>query len=178
LATGHDGGRDLDLRALQAMGVTLVGHFMGVENGSAHFAGDLPESVAWGDRRYHRLMTLIEKHACELGVEIPPWHDPEPFVDRGPEWLDISDFGAVIFAGGFRPGYRTWFRMPEAFDEFGFPLQREGASTVVPGLFFLGVHFQRNRKSALLYGVGEDATVLSRHISDFLATTPPGEVLS
>ena len=32
------------------MGVTLVGHFLGAENGQvARFAPDLAASVAWGD---------------------------------------------------------------------------------------------------------------------------------
>ena len=170
MATGHGGGHDLHLRTLQSSGVTLTGHFLGVENGLAHFAPDLPESAAWGDQRYRELMGLMERFAVEQGLDLPPAHEPEPLVARGPERLDISDFGVVIFAGGFRPGYRTWFPHPEAFDDLGFPLQVDGASTVVPGLFFVGVHFQRTRKSSLLFGVGEDASIVSRHVNAFLST--------
>ncbi len=47
----------------------------------------------------------------------------------------------------------------------GFPIQQDGSSTVVRGLHFMGVHFQRKRKSATLLGVGEDATVLAGTIS-------------
>jgi hypothetical protein len=36
---------------------------------------------------------------------------------------------------------------------------------VVPGLHFMGVHFQRKRKSATFLGVGEDATVLAEKMS-------------
>ncbi len=105
--------------------------------------------------------------------------EPEPILDRGPEWLDLSDYGAVIIAGGFRPGYRSWAPWPEAFDDLGFPLQREGVSTVVPGLFFVGVHFQRTRKSSLLFGVGEDATIVSRHVGAFLCDRrAPGMIFS
>ena len=39
----------------------------------------------------------------------------------------------------------------------GFPLTDNGASTVIPGLYFCGVHFLRKRKSSVLFGVGEDA---------------------
>jgi putative flavoprotein involved in K+ transport len=31
----------------------------------------------------------------------------------------------------------------------------------VPGLYFVGVHFLRKRKSSLLVGVGEDAAVIA-----------------
>jgi len=53
---------------------------------------------------------------------------------------------------------------PVAFDDLGFPLQRDGASTVIPGLFFVGVHFLRKRKSSLLCGVGEDAALVAEGI--------------
>ncbi len=168
-ATGRNGGHDLNLRTLHAMGVTLAGHFLGVENGLARFAQDLPESAAWGDQRYQELMCQIAESAVEVGLDLLPACELEPIVARGPECVDISDFGIIIFAGGFRPGYGTWLRIPRAFDELGFPLQRDGVSTVVPGLFFVGVHFQRVRKSALLFGVGEDASIVAERIRSSLA---------
>jgi putative flavoprotein involved in K+ transport len=71
----------------------------------------------------------------------------------------------VIFAAGFRPDYRSWLLWPDAFDSWGFPLTQDGASTVVPGLYFVGVHFLRKRKSSLLIGVGEDAAIVVRQIT-------------
>jgi putative flavoprotein involved in K+ transport len=46
----------------------------------------------------------------------------------------------------------------------------DGASTVVPGLFFCGVHFLRKRKSSLLLGVGEDATVVAGRTAEHQAS--------
>jgi hypothetical protein len=80
--------------------------------------------------------------------------------------MDLSELGAVIFAGGFRPDYSSWLPWPEAFDEFGFPFHEDGASTEVPGLYFVGVHFLRKRKSSTLVGVGEDATLVAGRISE------------
>jgi putative flavoprotein involved in K+ transport len=48
----------------------------------------------------------------------------------------------------------------------GFPVQKDGASTVIPGLHFVGVHFLRTRKSSLLVGVGEDAAIVAGQIAD------------
>ena len=56
-------------------------------------------------------------------------------------------------------------RFPEAFDGDGFPIQQDGSSTTVPGLHFMGVHFQGKRKSATFLGVAEDATVLAETLS-------------
>jgi putative flavoprotein involved in K+ transport len=165
LATGHDGGHDLDLRKLRAMGVTLTGRFLGTSGREARFAPDLAESVAWGDARYRELMDLFSRIAAERGFEQPQIATPEPFDPGAPERLDLSGFGVVIFTGGFRPDYRSWLPWPDAFDDLGFPLQLDGESTTIPGLFFLGVHFLRKRKSALLLGVGEDATVVAGQIA-------------
>jgi putative flavoprotein involved in K+ transport len=98
-------------------------------------------------------------------LEPPEVDEPGPFDDRAPERLDLSGFGAVILAGGFCPDYRSWLQWPDAFDDAGFPLQRDGASTAIPGLYFAGVHFLRKRKFALLAGVGEDAAIVAREIA-------------
>ena len=47
----------------------------------------------------------------------------------------------------------------------GFPLTHDDLSTVVPGLFFCGVHFLRKRKSSTLFGVGEDAAIVAQSIA-------------
>jgi hypothetical protein len=47
------------------------------------------------------------------------------------------------------------------FDDLGFPIQENGPSTTISGLHFMGVHFQRKRKSATFLGVAEDAAVLA-----------------
>jgi putative flavoprotein involved in K+ transport len=165
LATGRDGGHDLHLRTLREDGVTLLGHFLGAEGHRARFAPDLGESVAWGDERYRQLMGLIRTTVAERGLPMPEIAEPAPFDGRAPEELDLAGFGAVVFAGGFRPDYAGWIHVPGAFDELGFPIHADGASTVAPGLSFVGVHFLRTRKSSLLYGVGEDAAIVAARIA-------------
>jgi glycine/D-amino acid oxidase-like deaminating enzyme len=165
LVTGQDGGRDLHLRTLQSRGVVLAGHFLGASDGRFRFAPDLPESVAWGDERYGQFMDLVRRLVAERGLDPPEIVEPEPFSADAPEELDVSDFGTVVLAGGFRPDYGSWLRWPEAFDELGFPVHEGGASTVVPGLHFVGVHFLRKRKSSTLVGVGEDAALVAAAIA-------------
>ena len=165
LATGHGGGHDLHLRTLRAMGVTLVGHFLGAAGDEARFAPDLAETVTWGDDRYRDLRELFRRTAAQRGLPPPEMPDPESFDGRAPEAVSLAGFGAVVFTGGFRPDYRSWLPWPEAFDELGFPIQQDGASTVVDGLYFVGVHFLRKRKSSILLGVGEDAAIVARAIA-------------
>jgi putative flavoprotein involved in K+ transport len=148
------------------MGVTLSGHFLGATDRRLRFAGDLGESVAWGDERHRQLMDLVHKVVAERGLPPTETPDPEPFDPRAPEELALTGFGAVIFAGGFRPAYLTWLPWPDAFDDLGFPIQRDGASTVVDALYFMGVRLLRKRKSSLLLGVGEDATIVAGAIAE------------
>jgi len=74
------------------------------------------------------------------------------------------DFSAVIVTSGYRPEYAHWVHFP-AFDAMGYPLTDNSLSTVIPGLYFCGVHFLRKRKSATLFGVGEDAAIVADTIA-------------
>ena len=164
LVTGRRGGHDLHYRTLQAMGVHLLGRLSAVEGRRAYFADDLADSVAFGDARYADIRKLLCEQLPAKGIQAPELPDPPPFHANPPRELDLTGFGAVIFACGFRPDYARWVRFP-AFDAMGFPLTDDGASTVVPGLFFCGVHFLRKRKSSVLFGVGEDAAIVARSVA-------------
>jgi putative flavoprotein involved in K+ transport len=164
-ATGHGGGHDLTYRTLRAKGVTLVGRLLGAEDGRVRFADDLGDSVAWGDERFGRLMDEVRKVVAERGLPDLGIPEPPPFDANAPTSLDLSSFGVVVWAGGFRPNYASWVGVSGAFDDLGFPLHVEGASVALPGLYFVGVHFLRTRKSSLLLGVGEDATIVARQVA-------------
>jgi putative flavoprotein involved in K+ transport len=96
---------------------------------------------------------------------------PPPFAASPPERLELGGLGAVVFTSGYRPDYVSWVSLPNAFDDLGFPIQQDGSSTTVPGLHFMGVHFQRKRKSATLLGVADDAVVLAETIVDRTRST-------
>jgi putative flavoprotein involved in K+ transport len=164
-ATGHGGGHDLHYRVLQQTGVRLVGRFLGAEDGRAHFANDLADSVAFGDARYNDLRARITRLCTARGIAMPEMPDPPLFDATAPQAVDLAGFGAVVFTSGFRPDYASWVHLA-AFDAHGFPIQNDGASSVVPGLYFCGVHYLRKRKSSLLVGVGEDATIIAAKIAE------------
>lgn len=163
--TGSRGGHDVHYRTLQAIGVQLLGRLIGVAGRRAYFAADLTDSVAFGDARYADIRQLFTDQLPARGMKAPELPDPPTFHANPPLELDLKGFGVVIFTAGFRPDYARWVRFP-AFDSMGFPLTDNGASTMVPGLFFCGVHFLRKRKSSTLYGVGEDATIVAHSIAN------------
>ena len=99
-----------------------------------------------------------------IAVSIRRFRNRSRSTRRRRRVVELDRLGAVVFTSGFRPDYASWLPA-QAFDALGFPLHRDGESTVVPGLYFLGTHFLRKRKSSLLIGVGEDAAIVARRIA-------------
>jgi putative flavoprotein involved in K+ transport len=163
--SGRNRGVDLNYRTLLAEGVTLTGRLLGASGATLRFADDLHESVAWGDARYADISNLLRQAATDRGVPVPELPEAPPFTADAPDEMSARDLGAVVFTSGYRPAYRDWVQHPEAFDELGFPIQRDGASCAVPGLYFMGTHFLRKRKSSTLFGMGEDAAIVAAAIA-------------
>jgi len=164
-ATGHDGGRDLNFRVLHNMGVELLGRYSGAEGMKMQFADDAAASVDFGDARLADLLKFIETYCASSGITPPTLEMPPPLRVKTRTDLDIArdGIGAVIWTSGYRPDY-GWVKAP-VFDDMGFPVQTDGR-TKVPGLYFMGVHWMRKGKSAILYGVGEDAEIVVRNIAE------------
>jgi putative flavoprotein involved in K+ transport len=92
------------------------------------------------------------------------------FTEEGVEWPEgeREAVDVVIFATGFRPNF-PYLGGLGALDDRGKPLHRKGVSSVVPGLYFVGMSGQRSFRSATLRGVGGDAAhivgALRRHVA-------------
>jgi len=162
-ATGHRGGYDLNYRTLHANGVELVGRYLGADAGKVHFSPDLPDIISAGDAMSAYFKTWVDALCEKRGIAVP-WEMPLPMRIDARKELDIAGEGinTVIWTSGYRPAY-GWVHIP-VFDDMGFPIQVDGRSSV-PGLYFMGVHFQRKAQSAVLYGVGEDAELVAADIA-------------
>ena len=69
----------------------------------------------------------------------------------------------VIWATGFRQAF-DWIHLPVLGDD-GWPREYRGVAEDAPGLFFCGLSFQYSFSSMLLPGVGRDAELVARRIS-------------
>jgi aspartate racemase len=97
------------------------------------------------------------------------------------------DVDSVVWATGFRPDY-SWIDAPWLIDGGGMPRHDGGRSLAVPGLWFLGLPWQRTRGSALLGYVQRDAARLAaqmfdgapirRPVPELTVGRPPGPGLS
>ena len=168
----------LDLNALTDIGVTLVGRLAGIANGKAQFAGSLRNMCALSDLKMGRLLETIDAWARENGVDgtvEPPHRLPPTRVEASPPLsLDLAaaTIKTIIWATGYRPDY-TWLELP-VLDRKGM-VRHDGGVAALPGLYVMGLHFMRRRKSTLIDGAGDDARELSGHLASFLDDAPFGK---
>ena len=162
----------LDLNALTAIGVTLVGRLAGIaEGGKAQFAGSLRNMCALSDLKMVRLLDLIDEWARENGldetVEPPHRFPPTRVEDAPPLGMDLTtgEIKTIIWATGYRPDY-SWLELP-VLDRKGM-IRHDGGVVSSPGVYLMGTQFLRRRKSALIDGAGDDARDLSAHLASYL----------
>lgn len=166
---GTMGRSTLDLNALTNIGVRLVGRLAGIANGKAQFAGSLRNMCALSDLKMNRLLDTLDAWALENGgdhtVE-PPHRLPPTRVEESPPLsLDLATIKTIIWATGYRPDY-SWLELP-VLDRKGM-VRHDGGVAALPGLYLMGLHFMRRRKSTLIDGAGDDARELSGHLAAYL----------
>ena len=86
---------------------------------------------------------------------------------------ETAEVDAVIWATGYRDDSR-WVAIPEVKDTRGGFAHWRGVSSV-PGLYFIGRSWQWTRGSALLAGVGDDASYVANRIGERLSGKVKGE---
>ncbi len=168
--TGKDGGHEINLRQLARKGVVLLGRLQGIQGSHAILAPDLAENLANADTLATQLTHAIDDFVRRTGMDVPEesltenpismWVPPaEPILE-----VDIYAAGisTVIWATGFQLDF-GWVHVP-VFDEVGSPLHQRGV-TSSPGLYFLGLPWLYKEKSALIFGIGEDAAFLASAIA-------------
>ncbi len=169
--------RSLDLNALSAQGVRLVGRLAGVRDGRAQFSGSLRNVCDLADLKMNRLLDRVDEwiEADGRGCAAAP---PERFAPtRTPAHsclgLDLAngEIQAVVWATGLRPDY-GWLDVP-VLDRKGM-LRHDGGVVDAPGLYVLGLPFLRRRKSTFIHGAEDDARDLARHLHGYLGTVAAG----
>jgi putative flavoprotein involved in K+ transport len=162
--SGDGGGHDCNPRWLAERGAVLAGRLKAIDGHRVVFASDLDDNLAKGDEFVAALVARIDEHARAACLELPEESLDE--ARRRPARVDALDVreagvGTILWASGFRPDFE-WIDAP-ILDGEGRLLQTRGVS-VIPGLYFVGLHWLHKRKSALFVGVGEDAEHVVSHL--------------
>ena len=171
---GSDDHRTLGLAELQAVGVELVGRFVGVSAPAggavqAQFSGSLANFVAAADLKMERLLARIDEFVEEAGWEKdlePAERPPRTTVSSPRTTVPFDDIGHVVWATGARPDHS--FLDAAWLDRRGVVRHELGVG-LVRGLVVLGLPFLRRRDSSFLAGIDRDAAELVDHLLESLS---------
>jgi putative flavoprotein involved in K+ transport len=165
----------LDLNALSAAGVELVGRLSAVRDGRALFSGGVRNHFALADLKMERLLDTFDEwartHRCDADVGPPERFEPTRASASSRLNLDLGsgEISSIIWATGFRPDY-GWLDVP-VVDRKGH-LRHDGGVVDAPGLYAIGLPVLRRRKSTFIHGAEDDARDLIDHLAGYLANTP------
>ncbi|WP_327001603.1 NAD(P)-binding domain-containing protein [Dactylosporangium sp. NBC_01737] len=158
----------LDLNALTALGVRLVGRWAAIRDGRALFSGGLRNVFALADLKQQRLLDTFD--ALGLVEDHPPERFAPTTVPASTTLqLDLrsGEIRSIVWATGFRPDYH-WLDVP-VLDAKG-RLDHDGGVLASPGLYALGLPVLRRRKSTFIHGIEDDARDVIDHLAGHLAT--------
>jgi putative flavoprotein involved in K+ transport len=158
----------LDLNALRARGVEIVGRLVGVNGHRAQFSGSLRCQCQMADLKQARLLGAIDELIEARGLPeraLPGERPAATQLGDAPRLsldLKAENVATVLWATGTRPDY-SFLQVP-AVDARG-RLRHEGGIVVdAPGMVALGLPFMRRRKSSFIHGAEDDV----RDLADYL----------
>ncbi len=165
---GTPENRDLDVGILQKKGVRLVGRATSARGDRVYFADDLKANVETADTQMTELLAKVDGFIESSGAPAPPAdHDSITAVNvhTAPTVIDLrtENIRTVVWATGYKRHY-PWLKV-SVLDDRG-EIRHKGGIMPEPGLYVLGMRFQRSKGSNLLDYVGRDAEVLSKHIAE------------
>ena len=166
--SGKNGGHSLNLHQFARDGVVLLGHVRDARGGKLTLAPDLHETLEKVDQFEINALQKINDYIDRAALKAPMETIPELYDGYSQELLTELDLKAcgistVIWATGYTFDY-SLVKLP-VVDVDGYPIQKRGV-TRFDGLYFLGMPWLHNRKSGILFGVGDDAAYLAENIAE------------
>jgi putative flavoprotein involved in K+ transport len=163
----------LDLNALQASGVRIVGRLAAVRDGRALFSGGLRNQITLADLKMERLLETFDdwatRNASNHDMGSAERFEPTRMLTPPRLSLDLrsGEIRSVVWATGFRPDYR-WLEVP-IVNQKGELCHDGGVVPEAPGVYAVGLPVLRRRKSTFIHGAEDDAHDLIGHLARYLA---------
>lgn len=163
---GAPDSRSIDVGLLQDRGVRLAGKVTAAKGHRVRFDDNLAEVVRAADKQMEATLAMVDEFATTMGLDDkvgPKEVVPPTRLRPEPQEIDLRAVGitTVLWATGYRRSY-PWLKVP-VLDERG-EIRHKGGVTTEPGLYVLGLRFQRRKNSNFIDGVGNDAAELTRHL--------------
>lgn len=173
------GTADFHLGTLAESGVRLVGRLTKLVGDRASFSTDVHERIAEADAFATAFLARVHAFGTARGQDLgeePPvvscWSGRPPVPPIPSLDLRAAGIGTVVWSTGYRHDFAAWLDPPGALAATGAPYQRQGCSTRVPGLAFVGLHRMWAGGSGTVLGVGADAIHVAETIAGHLAGAP------
>ena len=166
--------RSLDLNALAALGVDVVGRLGTIRDGVALFSGGLANTCRLADLKLNRLLDRFDEweHRADAGMVEPP-HRFQQTTVGATATLEIDlrrrNIGTILWATGFRPDH-SWLDVP-VLDHKGRVRHDGGVVTEAPGMYVLGGSLARTRRSSYIAGASQDTEALADHLHQHLSSS-------
>jgi len=151
---------EVDLAALQRLGVRLAGRLVDVTGGVARFDDGLATRVRETDAAMHRLLDRLDLYAERVGLALEIWPperpSPVPLPPQPPEKLDLGaeSISTVVVAAGHR-AHHPWLRLPILRSDGA--IRQDDGVTAAPGVYTVGQRFQHSSASGMICGARSDA---------------------
>ena len=105
LLTGANGGYEVDLRAMAARGIVLLGHLQGIKDGNLMLADDLAQNLAKGDESLENFKKAVDDYVTKNGLDVAgragarskSKHQKE--ISSPVSQLNLKDAGSVQSSG-------------------------------------------------------------------------------
>lgn len=168
---GTSDHRSIDLNSLHDLGIQIVGRLVSMCDGVAQFSGGLANTCRLADLKMNRLLDRLDEWAIDVALdcaETPHRFQPTEFATAPPLEIDLirRNIGTIIWATGYRPDL-SWLDVPVR-DQKGRILHHGGVVDGAPGLYLLGAHLLRRRRSSFIHGAERDTDDLAVSLHDHL----------
>ena len=173
--TGIGGSKyTISLQALAKKGVVILGKTDQVDKKNIFFQPNAAMHVKFADGFSIKVKEMIDGFIMQNQIEAePPQPDEADKPDENAECassvnslnFEKDDLRSIIWSTGFHGDF-SYIKLP-VFDEEGNLKQKDSVS-VIPGLYFLGLPWLRNRKSVILVGIKEDAEFVADTINNHI----------
>ena len=168
--SGTRGGHVVSLQQLARDGAALFGGLKGASGDRLMFREDLKDNCDFADSESQAAKNRIDDYIARAGIDAPP-AEANPVEAPNPDLLSAvsrdsldlkqEDINTLIWCTGFTADF-SWIEGLELTSR-GTPVHTNGASSI-PGLYFNGFPWLRNRASGLIYGAVRD----SEHIASLI----------
>ncbi len=168
--SGTRGGHAVSLQQLARDGAVVLGGLKGASGDTIQLRDNLIENCNFADNASQRHKDSIDQYITNNGIDAPPGEAnpieaPNPALLSAPlrDSLNLIQEGikTVIWCTGFTADF-NWIQGLE-LDDRGAPVHANRLSSI-PGLYFKGLPWLRNRASGLIYGAVRD----SEHIAGMI----------